>query len=222
LKKRVFISRNAADCQEIQAYLPKDIEVITQSLIETTAVPFNKEIPLTDWIFFSSSNGARHFFEQHPIIHHQRFAAIGEATAKAVEEFHQVDFVGNSADITDSAYRFAEALGTETVLFPIAEDSLKHIQSVIPAHQVVDLPVYRTFEKSEGVEACDVYVFSSPSNVRSFFRGNPHSTTAQQPCIAYGKATEEELSKHGVENITIPASLEARSIAYTIIQALQG
>jgi len=222
LKKRVFISRNPADCAAIRALLPIALEVVSQSLIETKAIPYEKPLPLTDWIFFSSSNAARHFFEQHPQLDQQKIAAIGEATAHAIRKHHSVDFIGNASDITDSAYRFAEAIGPQTVLFPIAADSLKHIQSALPAHQVIDLPVYTTTEKSQHVAPCDVYVFSSPSNVRAFFAVNNGELPKDASWIAFGEATRDELLRQGIHDVRIPHSLEPHSIAHTIIHAVQG
>ena len=199
-----------------------ELEVIEQSLIETKAIAYDTLIPATDWIFFSSSNAARHFFEQHPKLDQQKIAAIGEATAQAIRKHRAVDFIGNSSDITDSAYRFAESIGTQTVLFPIAADSLKHIQSALPADQVIDLPVYTTTEKLQHVDPCDVYVFSSPSNVRAFFASNESERHSNASWIAFGEATRDELNRQGIQNVLIPHSLEPHSIAHTIIQAAQG
>jgi uroporphyrinogen-III synthase len=220
VKRKVFISRKPNDCEAIQAFLPSDVEIIAESLIETSAIPFDKNIPQTDWIFFSSSNAVRHFFEQQPVISHQKIGAIGEATAKAIESYHSVNFIGDAIDITDSAYRFAETIGSDKVLFPGAAESLKHIQSALPVEQVIDLPVYSTAEKKATVPTCNVYVFSSPSNVRSFFK---NTQSAHLPkCIAFGEATRQELVKHHVTDIRIPASLDPHSIAHTIIQQLEG
>ncbi len=222
MNKSVFISRKAADCEAIRSFLPPKIELVALSLIETTPIHFNPDIAHTDWIFFSSSNAARHFFEQKPKLSGQKIGAIGEATARTIGNYHAVDFVGDSIDITDSAYRFAENIGNQTVLFPGAADSLKHIQSALPTEQVIDLPVYKTSEIEIRVPACDLYVFSSPSNVRSFFKTNPDVDIHSMKCIAFGEATQDELKRYHVKDVQIPASLEPNSIAKAIIQALQG
>jgi uroporphyrinogen-III synthase len=220
VKKQIFISREPSDCEAIQSFLPDDVQIIAQSLIETTPISYDRNIPQTDWIFFSSSNAARHFFNQHPVIGKQKIGAIGVATAKAIEKYRSVDFVGDAIDIADSAYRFAEAIGSGTVLFPGAAESLRHVQSALPAEQIVDWPVYSTHEKTTPAPPCDIHVFSSPSNVRSFFK----STKPNHPlkCVAFGEATRDELLKHNVNDIRIPPSLEPHSIAHTIIQLLEG
>ncbi len=220
MNRKVFISRKPSDCEAIQAFLPPSVEVIAQSLIETSPIAFNHNLPKTDWIFFSSSNAARYFFEQVPTISNQKIGAIGEATAKTLEEFCSVDFIGDSRDITDSAYQFAEAIGSGKVLFPGAAESLKHVQSALPADQVIDLPVYTTLEREVIVPDCDVYVFSSPSNVRSFFKNTGGIDTMK--CVAFGEATRDELIRHHISDIRIPTSLDPHSIAHTIIQLLEG
>ncbi|MFM7234106.1 MAG: uroporphyrinogen-III synthase [Flavobacteriales bacterium] len=221
MNHRVFISRKSHDCEAIRAFLPSGVELIAVSLIETKAISFDPKIPPTDWIFFSSSNAARHFFEQKTNLGKQKIGAIGEATAKTIRQYRPVDFTGDAIDITDSAYRFVEAIGEQTVLFPSAADSLKHVQSALPRSQVIDLPVYTTTEIEATIPTCEVYVFSSPSNVRSFFKSNG-GVSSTMKCIAFGEATQQELKKFHTKNILIPNSLEPHSIARAIIQALQG
>lgn len=222
MKIRVFISRDAADCQKIQAFLPENIELVAASLIETQALPFDEDIPLTDWIFFSSSNAVKYFFHQNPRLSSQKIGAIGSATAESIKKYCKVDFTGDAMDITDSAYRFADIIGSQTVLFPSASDSLKHVQSALPAQQVIDLPVYSTHEKNVDLPECQLYVFSSPSNVRSFFKFNKQLIPQNTVCIAFGKSTEQELNRFGVTHVLIPDSLEPNSIAHTIIHAMHG
>jgi uroporphyrinogen-III synthase len=74
-----------------------------QSLVELSPSPFS-EIPAADWVFFSSKNAVRFFFqplksgggfELPPDLEMAKWAALGPATAKALAEFvEQVDFVG--------------------------------------------------------------------------------------------------------------------------------
>ena len=219
--KRVFISRSAEDCNTLSDLLRHEqIELLALSLIETTALPFDAHVPKTDWIFFSSSNAVRYFFEVKPSLFGQKLGAIGRATANTARAYHPIDFEGDASDIADSASRFAEVLGSQTVLFPMASTSLQHVQSAIAAHQVINLPVYQTQEKEVVVPTCSAYVFSSPSNVRAFFKSNSYVSGMQ--CIAYGNATQAELETHGVDSVKTPKSLDTNSIARTIIQVLRG
>jgi hydroxymethylbilane synthase len=218
----VFISRDVSECSALCDLLrDHDFAVDAQSLITTKAIPFNPSLPPCDWIFFSSSNAVRHFFSQHPIIEHQRFAALGEGTAETLGEYASADFVGDAMDIADSAYRLASVVESATILFPIAQHSMKTVQQAFPSSQVIDLVVYETIERHVIVKPSELYVFSSPSNVRSFFHSNEIDTETMQT-LAFGHSTAECLRSFGVENITIPQSLDPAGMLHTINRIFQG
>lgn len=218
----VFISRDVSECSALCDLLrDHDFAVDAQSLITTKAIPFNPSLPPCDWIFFSSSNAVRHFFSQHPIIEHQRFAALGEGTAETLSEYASADFVGDAMDIADSAYRLASVVESATILFPIAQHSMKTVQQAFPSSQVIDLVVYETIERHVIIKPSELYVFSSPSNVRSFFHSNEIDTEAMQT-LAFGHSTAECLRSFGVENITIPQSLDPAGMLHTINRIFQG
>jgi len=218
----VFISRDVSECSALCDLLrDHDFAVDAQSLITTKAIPFNPSLPPCDWIFFSSSNAVRHFFSQHPIIANQQFAALGEGTAETLSEYASADFVGDAIDIADSAYRLASVVESATILFPIAQHSMKTVQQAFPSSQVIDLVVYETIERHVIVKPSELYVFSSPSNVRSFFHSNEIDTEAMQT-LAFGHSTAECLRSFGVENITIPQSLDPAGMLHTINRIFQG
>jgi len=218
----VFISRDVSECSALCDLLrDHDFAVDAQSLITTKPIPFNPSLPPCDWIFFSSSNAVRHFFSQHPIIANQQFAALGEGTAETLSEYASADFVGDAMDIADSAYRLASVVESATILFPIAQHSMKTVQQAFPSSQVIDLVVYETIERHVIVKPSELYVFSSPSNVRSFFHSNEIDTEAMQT-LAFGHSTAECLRSFGVENITIPQSLDPAGMLHTINRIFQG
>jgi uroporphyrinogen-III synthase len=124
-------------------------------------------------------------------------------------------------DIADSAYRLASVVESATILFPIAQHSMKTVQQAFPSSQVIDLVVYETIERHVIVKPSELYVFSSPSNVRSFFHSNEIDTEAMQT-LAFGHSTAECLRSFGVENITIPQSLDPAGMLHTINRIFQG
>lgn len=199
----------------------QDFDVHAESLIRTEAISFDPKLPSTDWIFFSSSNAVRHFFQGKPHLQRQRMAAIGKGTAQTLSAFHAVDFTGDAIDIEDSAYRFADIAQNQTVLFPIAADSLRHVQAAFNPENIIELPVYRTIEKPCMIPPADVYVFSSPSNVRSFFQHNA-TPPAHMKCVAFGEATALELRNHQVDTIEIPQGLDTTDLLHTIIRMARG
>ncbi len=99
-----FITRDLSDLSEFKKRLAAaGWQAEGRSLIELSLLPFS-EIPAADWVFFSSKNAVRFFF-QHlqsggdfkspPGWEKLKWAALGPATAKALAEFvEKVDFVG--------------------------------------------------------------------------------------------------------------------------------
>jgi uroporphyrinogen-III synthase len=222
VRHTVFISRDISDCQALYELLLKNNYVVdAQSLITTKQVAINPVLPPCDWIFFSSSNAVRHFFSQHPMISNQRFGALGEGTAETLREYAQPNFIGDAMDIADSAYRFATEVGTGTILCPIAKHSLKSVRQAFPSGQVIDLIVYETLELQRDIAPSDLYIFSSPSNVRSFFHANAVDPRVIQT-IAFGNSTAECLRDFDVEHISIPQSLDPAGMLHTINRIFQG
>ncbi len=211
----VFISRNEEDCEELSKALSAEgIALIAVSMIKTEPVKFEQSIPQTDWIFFSSKNGVRTFFSQNPEIGSQRFAAVGQGTADVLNEFAKVDFIGKHIDTRITAQEFKEHIENATVLFPQSSISRKTIVSAFDNTQAVEIVCYKTQEESKEVGAADVFIFTSPSNVDSFFKKN--KVFHYQKMISFGFPTEETLKKHGVENIVIPESLDTETLIRTI------
>lgn len=95
----------------------------------------------------------------------------------------------------DSAYHLtphdSRVQRSARVLFPISNRSLKTIAGAIPEDQKEEVVVYSTDVIGKVIEPCDVYAFSSPSNVEGFFEVNTIREGAE--VIAWGKSTERAL-----------------------------
>lgn len=218
MSKTVFISRKIDAASPLMTTLRShDLEVNAKEMIELKSVAFDKNIPLTDWIFFSSSRAVQYFFSQDPKLQSQKLAALGTGTAEALKKFGRVEYVGRSIEVKETAKEFAALIGAQTVLFPVAADSLRSIQQSIPSGQVQNVICYKTIEAPFVVGFPDILVFSSPSNVRAFFQLN--QLHHDQHIIAFGESTKHTLVEHGIEKITIPTSLENEDLARAIIEA---
>lgn len=217
MRTSVYISRHATEVTSlISSLIHAGFQVQAQSLISTSPVEFPQPIPKTDWIFFSSGNSVRYFFSQIKKTPVAKYAAIGMGTARELSQFVRPDFTGSSIDILETARIFAKHAGPASVLFPGAENSLKHVQSVFLEKQIQNLICYRTEETPVHVGYPDILVFSSPSNVRSFFRINRMFTYQQS--IAFGLSTANELKKYGASSVSIPRSLSDEDILEAIKQ----
>ena len=217
MKLRIFITRNKDDVSSLMTLLrDAGLEVEAHSLIETVAIAFDVEIPASDWIFFSSATAVRHFFFQNPITGKRKFAAIGRGTAKELSKHVTVDFEGDHIDTLEIAKTFAIHIGNETVIFPGPITGLEKIQSVLPKQNTQTLICYRTLETPMHVGFPDVIIFSSPSNVRSYFQRN--EIISHQFIIAYGRSTASALAEMGVEKTIIPDSLSDEDL----LRAIKG
>jgi len=101
-----FITRDLAPQSDFRRILAeRGWQVSGQSLVTLTPLPFGS-VPPCQWIFFSSQNAVRCFFEQAALLpdwtaeraEATRWAAIGAATARALAEYvERVDFVGSGS-----------------------------------------------------------------------------------------------------------------------------
>jgi uroporphyrinogen-III synthase len=203
----VFISRSESDAQDIVESLNNsNYTSRCQSLIKVEFLPFNikKEF---DWVFFSSSNGARSFFQQATNVN-AKYASIGLATASAVP--FECDFVGEGTNTEEIARMFFHLVGSERVLFPSAEDSLNSTAKVFNSEQVEIISTYKKERVAIELPEARLYLFSSPSNVKAAQEMND---LVGMKCVAYGTATASALKAAGVRNIHLVSSWKQEEIA---------
>jgi uroporphyrinogen-III synthase len=203
----IFVSRSEADAAELVAELSlSNYSSFCQSLISIEYLPFQIQKDF-DWVFFSSSNGARSFFE-HANNAHAKYAAIGPATASAVP--FECDFVGEGTNTEEIARMFFHLVGNERVLFPSAEDSLNSTANLFNSEQVEIISTYKKDRLAMELPAARLYLFSSPSNVKAAQEMND---LIGMNCVAYGTATANALNAAGVRNIHLVSSWNQKEIA---------
>lgn len=198
LDKHIFISKNPGEVILLQREVDTNGGFLeASSLISFVPVKFDIP-PKTEIIFFSSPRGVEFFTRQSSIPTQCRIACVGKATQeKLLSIGYTPEFVGeNNRSIEDVARDFKEFVGVSTVLFPSSDISLGTIASAIPENQRKTLIVYQTKLDSREVAPSDVYVFTSPSNVRSFFMKNHVATEAL--VIAWGNSTAKELNAYEI------------------------
>ncbi|HSH67656.1 MAG TPA: uroporphyrinogen-III synthase, partial [Bacteroidia bacterium] len=179
------------------------------SFIETNKVAF-ENVPATDWIFFASANAVRFFFEQAPQLKAKtKFGVIGKSTEEELKKYdHNAAFVGSINDTKVVGKKFAKTVGDETVLFPQAKGGLRTVQQQFgDPEKLKDLTVYETVKKvNVSLPEVEIAVFTSPSNVESFFEKG--KINSGQQVIAMGKSTEKKLKEFGVENCILPVTFD--------------
>ena len=187
------------------------------SFIETNQVKISVATQ-TDWVFFASSNAVDYFFGQNPELKPKtKFGVIGKSTEQELKKHNRnAAFVGSVNDTKVVGKKFAKTVGSETVLFPQAKGGLRTIQQQFEdASKLTDLVVYETAKKENAkLPDVEVVVFTSPSNVDSFFEKGKIS--ASQKVIAIGKSTEKKLAEHGVQNCLLPSSFDEVGLAEVV------
>lgn len=208
--KKVFVSKTFRE----DDYLPNALkrlgfEVEGKSLIEFKQIKI-KELPKTDWVFFSSKHAVRYFFNQKPQLDPGvKFGCIGTSTSAELRSFgKRADFIGTSTDIKLVGKQFSSKIGNAKVLFPIARGSMQSIQwQMVKRDNVFNLEVYATLKHSVELSAeHQILVFTSPSNVEAWAEKNkllPH-----QKVVAMGESTGKALEKLKLKDYSLPQSFD--------------
>lgn len=221
--KSIFISREAYENNNLNRWLSSlGFTIENKSLIDLKKLTI-KELPKSDWLFFSSKHAVEFFFMQKPEIGTTKIGCMGKGTSQVLREYgRRADFIGTSTDTKLVGKQFAARVGPGKVVFPIARDSMRTIQWQFAKPQnVIDLPIYATLKVPHEVSTkTDILVFTSPSNAESYLEKN--SVQPHQKVIAMGESTEKTLLKARVkpEQIYKPYAFDDLGLFRAILHTL--
>lgn len=221
--RNVFISRELSETSYLRMALEKhNIEIEDRSLIRTFP-SINKLDPYAlrnvDWVFFSSKNAIEYFFKLDPQLPKKaKFGVLGRGSEDTLRHFgKQAHFTGEDEgiDTKDIAREFAKVANGSHVVFPSAKGSLRTIQKALsPDTQILELTVYETVpEEDVSKSYAGVLIFTSPSNVESYFTNNLLEPDQQVICI--GKSTGKKFDELGVK-YTLPYSPDEIGLAEAV------
>ena len=217
--KKVFITRDLSE----DSYFSRSLsalgyEVNGKALIEIKPMEFT-EFEKTEWIFFSSKNAVKYFFDQNPDIGDSKIAAISTGTAAEVRKYgYRCGFIGASTDTKMVGKQFSALAGRNGVLFPKALSSLRNVQNCLPEGKVKEVVVYCTVKNEvEELPDAEIYAFTSPSNVATFFANN--ELTKGALVMSMGNATANTLSRYGVDDPIQPQSFSEVGLAEAVCGA---
>ena len=216
----IFISRDLSE----ESFLKRKIEILNYKLIDKSLISSSQirysYSPLTDWIFFSSKNAIKYFFAQNPVILRKtRFAVFGKGSARYLREFDkQADFIGKGNNAILIAKQFAKLIDNETVLFPMAIDSIQTVQRQLGYNNIAkNLYVYKTELKTDFVlPKAEILLFTSPSNVTAYF--SKYQIAPEQKVIAIGTTTQQKLYSYGIKIVEVSKSFEEESLLQKLWQ----
>jgi hydroxymethylbilane synthase len=219
----VFISRELSESSYLRQALSKhQIEIEDRSLIRTFPSIHNLDpfiLRNIDWVFFSSKNAIEYFFKLDPQLPKKvKFGVLGRGSEDALRLHGKVaDFNGEEEgiDTKDIALEFAKLANGSNVLFPSAKGSLKTIQKALSDDtKIVELTVYETVSEDNVAQSyAEVLIFTSPSNVDSYFAENLLEPDQQVICI--GKTTGQKFDEMGVK-YTLPFSPDEMGLAEAV------
>jgi len=206
----LFISKKEDDLKsQLSLFKAKSITVIANSFLQFEGIPFRINSNYQA-IFFGSPRAVDFFLKQEKIPENTFIGCIGDVTAQSLlEEGIKIDFIGKSAGNPSAvAKQFKEKIGEKHVLFPQSSSSNRSIVSVFPSNQVEEVAIYKTVIVPQTIPNCSIYVFTSPSNVDGFFKGNSIPKNAR--IIAWCKTTEKHIISKGfsVDIVLKEASIE--------------
>ena len=197
----VFISTDLGEDdifrREISAY---DVELKYQPMIGFRPQDFKigfKELLALNWLFFSSKNAAKYFFEKYPDIPENiQIAAINKGTAAALSRLgHAPHFIGEGGDMTAIAKAFDATRG-ENVIFPMASHSQRTIQKQLQNKFTHDIVVYDNFPLENIDEREEsILVFTSPMNASNYFTN--FALKEDQRVVAIGPSTAKAIVAFG-------------------------
>lgn len=216
-KPVILITRTLDEHSAISTWCSQNhFTLIQQAFIETKAIS-GLSIPSTDWVFFSSPQGVKLYFEQYSLLA-KHIAALSNGTAKTLSELSLIpEFIGPSNKSPEEIGRnfFAQLDSNQSVLFPLSSISRKNVSSQKKGHPVIELVTYETSTNSVKI-ACipDIILFTSPSNVDGFLTCNTlHRKTK---ILALGLTTALHLRAKGYSDLHIAESTHESQLVLTL------
>lgn len=206
--KFLFISRPLGTDSVFHQLKTKGWKICDKSLLKIEYRRIDI-IPASDWIFFYSPNAVKSFAENVDRlqfnIHSVKLAAYGQGTAESIHSCKwKADFIG-SGEALSTSQMFNEIASDSKVLFPMALHS-KHalLASGNNTFSPIDLVVYENSLNPTEILPCNVYIFTSSLNVKSFFVFNDIQESAQ--VIAIGRPTSDTLAEYYQGKINVPSA----------------
>lgn len=192
---RLFITKPLEELELLPGFCAQNnIRINAHSFLTFEEVPFQVEAAF-DIVFFASPRAA-HFFLKHIDCSQKLIATAGESTKRFVEQLGlNVHFSPkNSGEVENASVEFARWANGKNVLFPASDISQKSYTKHLQDNQFQVVRVYKTQISTKKTGSYDVYVFTSPSNVKGFLESNTISPAAQ--VIAWGETTRSALRMH--------------------------
>lgn len=187
------------------------------------------------WAAFTSPAGVNAFFsllwengQDSRSLGHLKFAAIGPATARAIERYHiRADYIPDVYDTEHLALGLAERVQGK-LLIPRAAMGSEVLTCVLTEKGVefTDFPVYDTIYRSEAVDTLNEWLcegkalvtFTSASTVRGFTKSLTQGILLDSVLgVSIGAQTAKECEKQGISTV-----ISKEATIDSLIQSILG
>ena len=218
---RIFISRKIAeDTDWVIEARQQGHHVFGYSCIQTSTVKIST-LGEFDWVFFSSSEGVHHFLRQFNV-GNAKIGAMGIGTALTLDNHNvKADFIGQNSAPEKVAHDFQKVLLPQSkILFPQSEQTRNSIAPLLTDCHIERVTAYRTGNVQVAIADASIFIFSSPSNVKSYL--SQHALPFNAQCIAFGPTTAQALKDSGARNIHTLENVHHKEIMNAIKLSLSG
>lgn len=167
-----------------------------------------RSYPDTEWVFFTSKNSVISLPDSfwNTIVSKYKVGVTGKGTAEKIKEKGIApNFTGDTRNGTEEVGKnFFQTHQPKSAWFPISSLSNKTIQKQAPVSTtIIETVSYETLLKKVQLQnEYDWYVFTSPSNVESFFAVN--ELPEKSNLLAMGQQTKNKLKTYTNKFIHTP------------------
>jgi hydroxymethylbilane synthase len=203
-KKEIFITSEIKDTDYIKRVLEAHEYIVrSESFIKFSPITFSLSSQ-PDWLFFSSKNGVKFFFDNigtqfNPAL--TKIAAINSGTANAVHELgFKTKFIGEGSDLEKIAADF-DQIASGKIAFPQAKKSMQSIQQKLKKNTDIETLVIYENQPKKNIEKREeeLLIFTSPMSAEAYF--SQHTLSPAQTVISIGNTTTQKLDEMGVSRV---------------------
>ncbi|MBM3454519.1 MAG: hypothetical protein FJX80_05150 [Bacteroidetes bacterium] len=216
--KRIFISKPLIEIPLLNAYCQQNrISLVAEPLITFNPIP--SKIPSTlDIVFFTSPRSVYFFFDQVPAkFKCKAFACMGKGTELALNKKGLTScFTGLFSSDPRKVFKDLKSwAGDRIITVPHSSNSLFSITNYFPEQQLNFIEVYKTSASQKTIPPVSLYIFTSPSNVKSFLTNNFIHSNAK--VIAWGKSTKNYLDSREIKVSEILKSAQENELMKILV-----
>lgn len=206
--KKILVSRNLSGDSNLREWATRHGHALIEAPFIRIDPILHLDIPLSDWIFFSSPNGVDVYFDNYPILAN-KIAVFGAGTHhKLTSRGIEANFIGDNrktpAEIGKDFFDFIDP--NAVVVFPVSQLSQKSIIKVNNSNKCYELVIYNTQIEANKMPKMDIVILSSPSNIDGYLIENPIENTE---FIVLGETSRryfESLNLNAKVNMTASSS----------------